>query len=137
MSDEFEPNADEIAAIAGQLQQAGAQLRAGKSGRWRAATLPAGSSLSDEQWESLAKLQFLVRLEADGADVRDPHVKAIARLPRLTQLDLCNTAVTDACVDDLMSMAKLQLLRITGTNISKEALAQMRKAMLATRIVKL
>lgn len=124
-------------AIAELLQTAGVVLRAGKSGRWRGAALPAGVSLTEEQWRQLAQLKHLVRLEAAGADVTDDHVRLIAGLPRLTQLDLCHTAITDACADELTSMTTLQLLRITGTQISKERLAAMRKSMLATRIVML
>ncbi|MCA9175460.1 MAG: hypothetical protein KDB14_13340 [Planctomycetales bacterium] len=131
-------NDDELQRVTSHLAELGVQFRIGKSGKVRAASVPADIALSSDAWQRLCQLPHLARLEAAGcADVSDQHAQWISSLPQLAQLDLSHTSITDACIPALERMQQLQLLNLTGTGISRDALAGLRKRMLNTRIVHL
>jgi hypothetical protein len=50
-------------------------------------------------------------------------VRQIAELPRLEQLDLSGTRVTDACLADLQKARRLQYLVLRGTGVTDAAIA--------------
>ena len=123
--------------IEDELRAAGVELRAGKSGKIRAARLAAGMALERPQWRQLASLPDLVRLEAAGAEVRDEHAALLAELPRLAQLDLSNTSIGDQSLEHLSRCQSLQLLNLSGVDVTPEAIKQLRQRLLGCRIVRL
>ena len=71
-------------------------------------------SVSDEGLVSLANLKELLVLDLwELPQVGDPTVEVLAKLPKLKELSIRGTAVTDACVDTLLAMPALKKLTFT------------------------
>ncbi len=77
-------------------------------------------------------LQVLTRLNSlrmvilSGSDVKDEDIKILSRIPGLRHLWLTNTKLTDRCVDDLSNIELLEIVKLDGTDISTEAVKQLR-----------
>ena len=77
------------------------------------------------QVEALAELPQLRRLGIH--DVDEPFLRVIARLTKLTQLDVRSPGLTDAAAAHLASLAKLQALSLWGNNLTDAGLAALVK----------
>ena len=59
----------------------------------------------------------------------------LAQLTQLTSLDLQDTSFGDQGLGKLVSLQKLKLLQLRGTNVTQDAVRAMRASMLQTRII--
>ncbi|MEQ8789143.1 MAG: hypothetical protein RIC55_22715 [Pirellulaceae bacterium] len=123
-------------AIAERLRTCGAQLRMTRKGRVHTVDFrSAAENFGPEPLESIRQLERVKELHLLGPEVDDRTVAALASLPQLETLDLEQTAVTDAALPHLSQMQQLKLLVLRGTSVSREAVAELRKQMIGTRIV--
>ena len=129
-------SAEEEAGAAQALELAGVDLRRGKSGKVRVAVITEACDVETLPWSEFLKLSFLVRVDAAQSQVGDQHVATLLQLPRLAQLDLSGaSSVTDISCERFPEAKELQLLKLTGANVSGAAVRGIRKVMLKTRIV--
>lgn len=84
------------------------------------------SSVGDEGLKNLASLKSLELLDIWSIDgLSDATVDVIATLPNLKELGIRSTSITDACLDKLIAMPKLQTLtlkdnaEVSGEGIQK------------------
>ena len=118
------------------LETAGVIFQSGKSGKVRAANIPEACDVAVVDWSLFSRLGYLARFEAPNTRVRDEHVASLVHLKRLKQIDLVGAEqVTDTCRQYFQSLPKLELLKVTGTAMTIDVIRQMRKEMIATRIV--
>ena len=118
------------------LESAGVLLRAGKSGKVRAATVPPELDGDSLDWSLFSSLEHLARFEAPGTPITDAQFAVIAALPTVAQIDLTHAAnITDDSRQAFEGMSKLQMLKLTGSSVTAETIKAMRKHMIQTRIV--
>lgn len=73
---------------------------------------------------TLAQLEYLSTVGVDGVD--DSSLEALDQLTNLKSLELYGTRVTDAGVESLLKMKRLEYLGLDRTAISEEAVARIR-----------
>jgi uncharacterized membrane protein/mono/diheme cytochrome c family protein len=84
-----------------------------------------GASVGDEQLAALGPLApKLVQLNLAHTAVTDDGLAHVAKLTALEQLNLSGTALGDAGVAHLAPLAKLEVLNLYATNVTDRALAQ-------------
>ena len=126
---------DDLAVIA-KLESLAVILRRGKSGRvlsvdFRECQVTIDDAIASE----LIKLPRLKEIFLDGTAISNDTIAAITKLPRLSVFSAENTSLTDDCIGCFIDCKKLTLLRITGTHVSREKVAELRKMMINARIV--
>lgn len=127
------PNADPSIET---LRGLGAKLRVTKGGQILSVdfrTTP--NPVADAEVALIKGRSKLKELFLDGAQISDAAVDDLLTLSSLITLDLQNTALTDAGLAKLGEMKQLRLLLLNGTQVSSDLVAELRKRMLNTRIV--
>ena len=99
------------------------------------------ADMSAEQKDAAAKLQakgalvipvaansdaLVVSLSTLGKNAGDPELALIKALPKVEQLDLRNTAITNAGLANLEGLATLTHLHLEGTGVTDEGLAHLK-----------
>jgi len=86
--------------------------------------------LTVEGYRQLGKMKHLWGLFlSQNSNVGDAELGAISKsLPKLTQLDLSETSVTDTAVEHLASLKDLEKVNLKKTKISDEAVRRLQKA---------
>lgn len=77
---------------------------------------------------ALKTLKKLTRLNLGGSSITDSDVKCLSQLP-IAELGLQGTRLTDACVDELAGMTNLKKLNVIGSNLTRDAVMKLRKAL--------
>jgi hypothetical protein len=79
--------------------------------------------------KAVQKLEGLTRLDVRGTAVTVEGVKALRDLPKLGQLGLSKTGLTDADLEVFKDGFKAQHdLDVTGTKVTRKGLIELRKA---------
>lgn len=121
--------------LAAQLQDLGASLRFTKSGKILAADFrEATEQVSDPTLQKLSQLTGLRELYLAGCNITDAALPYLEGLEKLATLDLQCTQVTDAGLA-IIKRLPLQLLLLSNSQVTREGVQEVRKAMLKTRIV--
>lgn len=119
-----------------QLKELGATVKLSKrssilSVDFRTATRAVG----DDDLALITTLPKLRELYLDSSLITNAGLEHLEKLTALQTLDLQNTAITDEGLLRLKPLAQLKLLLLTGSRVTREAVAEARKQMLNTRIV--
>jgi len=126
--------ADQKAVTA--LVDSGAIVKLGKSGNALMVDFrQVASQVTNQTLSHLQSLNSIREINLDGAAISDASLAYLKHLVKLTTLDLQRTTVTDAALDQVSSLPALKLLLLTGSNVSRERVNELRKQMLKTRIV--
>ena len=89
-----------------------------------------GSAVSAKGIMSLARLPKLTELNLSGArTVDDAAMTALKSSPGLVSLGLDNTSITDAGLAEIVSIRSLKSLSVNGTSITAQGLAMLVKSM--------
>jgi hypothetical protein len=113
----------------------GADVKFAKSGKVHTINFgPAAPSFSGDLIDGLMNLNPR-KLELADCAVSDIELAALAASSNLDHLDLRNTRVSDASISVLKTMGHLRFLVLTGSQVSRDGIADLRKAMLTTRII--
>ena len=120
------PSLERLNLIRTHISNAGV-ARLASLGRLKSLALSNNKSLDDTGLQHLGALTSLERLDIHSTGAGNDTIWAIRLLPNLHELDLTETRVTDACVEDLETMPSLNHLTIMlkenhRAGLSKEAL---------------
>ena len=85
--------------------------------------------ITDAGLKVLAKLPKLTKLNLGGTTITDAGLKEVAKLEKLTYLNLNETQITDAGLEEVAKMKQLQELTLTSTKVTKAGVAQFQKAL--------
>jgi hypothetical protein len=88
--------------------------------------------VSAEQLSGCLDLKYLY---LNISPITDSGVKHLARLPKLSSLELTGTQVTDAGLEHLATLPKLESLYLDETKISKEAAMKLMRRMPNLRLI--
>jgi len=88
----------------------------------------AGKAFSDADFKEFLPLASrLQRIDLSGTAVTDASAETLARMTALTSLRLADTRTSGAILSGLAPLKSLKSLTVTGTAISKDALAPLAK----------
>lgn len=88
-----------------------------------------GTAVTDAGLKELAHLKSLTTLYLYNTAVTDAGLKELAAFDNLVALDLGRTAITDAGLKELAQLKRLTALHLLGAKVSKDAVAELRKAL--------
>lgn len=94
----------------------------------------AGEPWTDEGTKEFKAFQNLERLHLECTKVTGVTLVEIATLPKLTYLNLCNTAVGDPAVGQLERLKSLRKLYVYGNHLTREGISRLAKALPACEI---
>ena len=115
------------------LQQLGAQIKLGKRGSVLQVDFrPIADQVTDQ---ALGECPRVREVQLDGSRITDQGLMHLTGLAKLLTLSLQQTAITDAGLQTLMHSSSLKLLVLTGADVTRAGLERARKRMLKTRIV--
>jgi len=84
------------------------------------------AKMSDARMRELSRLEHVTVLAIGGCgEVTDEGARYLARLPKLTHLDLSGTAITDRSLDVLRHLPRLERLSLAGTHVTDEGMAHL------------
>jgi len=95
---------------------------------------PEREDLKDEHLRPVARLEQLRYLDLWGTGVTDLGMKHLAGLTGLKRLSLGGTKVTDAGLEQLTGLTNLELLSVDGCPVTPQGLASVKKALPKTAI---
>src|SRR5271166_2474857 len=97
----------------------------------------ANPDVTDQTLELLKGMNTLKDLDLDNTQVTDASLKILKDLPALNILRLKNTRITDrGFQEELAGKESLQLLDLTGTQVSREAAQAWRQAKNGRRVMR-
>ena len=91
-----------------------------------------GNDITDKGMETLGKMERLTRLCVDGTLITDQGVSYLKNSEALYMLHIRSRnskKITDACIDDLLTMKSLEKLAIGGTAITESGIKKIRKSL--------
>lgn len=77
--------------------------------------------------EQLSQLSNLRRVDLNRVPLTDTMVADIAEMPKLSHLYVQDAPLTDACLRSLAQSASLKMVRLSGTEVTSEGVAWLRK----------
>lgn len=86
-----------------------------------------GAEGVDKSLEYLRVLPKLESLNLTGTDVTDAGVARLVGLDSLEVLSLCETAVTDECLDEFAALPELKMVRLRNTQVTDAGVAWLRE----------
>lgn len=93
-------------------------------------TLHLGNTAAIPDWKPLAKLTKLEKLQLQGgATFTDEALKHLAALPKLVELQLQDTPISDAGVETLAGMKQLTTVDLSTTRVTKAGYEKLRAAL--------
>ena len=95
---------------------------------------PERKDLKDEHLRSVARLERLRYLNLWGTGVTDLGMKHLAGLKDLKRLNLGGTKVTDAGLEELTGLTGLETINVDGCAVTPQGLASVKKALPKTAI---
>ena len=95
-----------------------------------------GASLPSDLFAPVLQASTLREIYLRGSSgMLNEQIEALVALPRLQVLDVENSDLNDASLQQLASMATLQVLNVRGTQVTAGQIAITRKSMIGTRII--
>lgn len=111
-------------------------LPASRSGNYLTLNCVNAPEFGDEQVKLLAPLQqHLVSVSFANTKITDAGLKALEKMPNLTNLRLDQTGITDAGLKHLLALPALKYLNLNGTGISTAGLASLNQLKELRRVV--
>ena len=89
-----------------------------------------GATISDEMIEAMATLGYIAEMNLSGSTITDEQLIRMdeLRIGRVVmKLDLSNTAITDAALDELKNFYNLGQLNLKGTEATAEGVERFNK----------
>ncbi len=86
-------------------------------------------------FQQLPKFQNLERLHLDGSNVSDANLESIAQLPKLNSLNLYNTAISDTGSKHLIHSANLSRIYLTNTKVTKAGIQTLQDSQAKLEII--
>lgn len=87
-----------------------------------------GIEITDEEVETILPLINLDGISFWNTGISDRVIQRIAKLRKLTRLNLCGTKITDASVSALVAM-KLNYIDVADTQLSEQGIATLREGL--------
>lgn len=91
-----------------------------------------GNNITDKGMRILGKIEYLSQLCIDGSQITDKGVSYLKNSETLHLLHIRSRnkeKITDACIDDMLTMRSLTELAIGGTAISEAGIKKIRKSL--------
>ncbi len=93
-----------------------------------------GSGFNDANAQQLSGLPKLTRLNLKDTAITDAGLAALPDMPRIEWLNLFGTEISDAGIDALKRYGTLKKLYVTGTAITEQGVARLRTALPETEV---
>ena len=101
---------------------------------WFNAIALSDTTFSRKGLEEIIQIPRLHSLTVANTRLVDADIPLMAKIPNLVELVLDQLPLTDACVDDLISLKRMQNLSVKETRISPAGMARLRSGLPQSRI---
>jgi len=127
------------APVVEQLRGLGAGFRFRKSGLCHTVDLSqATGTVDDSIAQRIAQLTRVAVVNLSGTAITSDALAAFAGLEKLQSLDLSDTTIGDEALPHFKPLAgRVRILVLTNTQVSADAIKEIRKQMINTRIIQL